>query len=225
MMVAMKHPTDLKGMRFGRLLVLKETPRIRGKRMWATICDCGKRTLKQHHCLTLGNSKSCGCLQYENLLKSHTTHGLTGTKIAKTWEWIKARCLNKKSSYFHRYGGRGIGICQNILRGPHVLLKILGERPEKFSIERKNNDLGYTCGKCKECRSKGWPLNIKWASMKEQLRNTQRNRLMTIGGKTKCAIEWAELAGVKPVTFYSRINKLGWTPERAISRTLKKGEW
>ncbi len=221
----MKHPIDLRGMKFARLLVLRELPRRGRVRVWKCKCDCGKMTTTQHHSLVLGGTLSCGCLRTERHRAAITTHGLTGTKIAKTWEWIKARCLNKKNPQFRNYGGRGIKICQNILQGPHVLFKILGERPEKFTIERKDNDIGYTCGRCKECKSKGWPLNIKWASMKEQARNTRRARMITIQGKTRCASEWAELSEIKPVTFYSRINKLGWTGERAISRTLKKGEW
>jgi len=54
---------DLKGQRFGRLVVLKEAGRSQDKRvLWQCKCDCGKKRIIRGHDLIEGKTKSCGCL-------------------------------------------------------------------------------------------------------------------------------------------------------------------
>lgn len=36
----------------------------------------------------------------------HKTHGLTGTRVYKTWESMKSRCYNKNDGKYEKYGGR-----------------------------------------------------------------------------------------------------------------------
>jgi hypothetical protein len=43
------------------------------------------------------------------------THGMSNSKIYKTYQKIKERCYNKNSRNYHNYGGRGITICQEWL--------------------------------------------------------------------------------------------------------------
>lgn len=58
---------DLTGMRFGRLLVLKESHKDKhGKYHWSCICKCGKNiTVSGGHLLS-GHTQSCGCISIEN---------------------------------------------------------------------------------------------------------------------------------------------------------------
>jgi hypothetical protein len=60
---------DLKGEKFGRLLVVDEAEsRYYGKQkivMWNCICDCGKTVVVRSGALRNGNTKSCGCLNHE----------------------------------------------------------------------------------------------------------------------------------------------------------------
>lgn len=61
---------NLIGKRFGRLLVLKESMlHKRGKIFWECICDCGNKTTVVGVSLKNGNTKSCGCLCKEKLIK------------------------------------------------------------------------------------------------------------------------------------------------------------
>lgn len=58
---------DMKGKRFGRLLVVKEIPE-RSKNhevMWECICDCGNTTTAPTGGLLKGFNLSCGCLNRE----------------------------------------------------------------------------------------------------------------------------------------------------------------
>lgn len=69
---------DLTGQRFGRLTVLERgedyiappnfTTGIRGRSpRWVCQCDCGNRVSVIAQSLTIGRTKSCGCLRIEKL--------------------------------------------------------------------------------------------------------------------------------------------------------------
>ena len=86
---------DLIGQKFGRLTVVAESPsRVTGvgyrTTMWECRCDCGNTVVVRAKCLLGGVTKSCGCLQREQLtngiekdlallkfLKNKNTHILT----------------------------------------------------------------------------------------------------------------------------------------------------
>ena len=53
---------DLKGQRFGRLVVIKRDGTINRCATWRCKCDCGRRTVVKSKDLLSGNTKSCGCL-------------------------------------------------------------------------------------------------------------------------------------------------------------------
>lgn len=52
---------DLKGKRFGRLLVLEEFGRLGSNVAWKCLCDCGKETIVRGADLKSGHTQSCGC--------------------------------------------------------------------------------------------------------------------------------------------------------------------
>ncbi|EOX2763179.1 hypothetical protein ACPE41_000026 [Enterococcus hirae] len=39
-------------------------------------------------------------------------HGMSGTRIYKTWHNIRSRCKNPNASKYENYGGKGITICE-----------------------------------------------------------------------------------------------------------------
>jgi hypothetical protein len=59
---------------------------------------------------------------------------------------------------------------------PANVVALIGERPSRrMQIDRKDNNLGYTCGQCAECLAKMWPLNIQWSNRMNQNRNKRNN--------------------------------------------------
>lgn len=72
---------NLIGYRFGRLTVIEETST---SCRWKCQCDCGNIHEATSSNLRGGKTKSCGCLKRELVSKmqrrTHTTHGLTGTR-------------------------------------------------------------------------------------------------------------------------------------------------
>lgn len=57
---------DLIGMRFGKLIVIKKTDKIKnGNYYWLCKCDCGLEKEVLSTCLRYGDTKSCGCYRSE----------------------------------------------------------------------------------------------------------------------------------------------------------------
>ena len=82
----------------------------------------------------------------------------------------------------------------------------MGEPPEGFSLDRINNLKGYS------------KKNCRWVPLAEQARNTRRQRLY----KGVCLSEAARAAGLTPDIVFDRVNKLGWTVERALTTPKKQ---
>jgi hypothetical protein len=59
--------TDLRGNRYGRLLVIRYEKK---HRQWLCLCDCGGKAFRQANKLKTGAHKSCGCLVSEVASKS-----------------------------------------------------------------------------------------------------------------------------------------------------------
>jgi hypothetical protein len=92
-------------------------------------------------------------------------HGKTGTKEFNIWKSMKQRCYNKKNKSYKNYGGRGIKMCDRWKNSFIEFYKDVGKKPEGLSINRKNNDEGYT------------PQNCEWSNRKEQNRNSRNCKL------------------------------------------------
>ena len=56
----------------------------------------------------------------------------------------------------------------------------LGPRPSRsHSVDRRDNDKGYLCGRCEECERNGWPPNCRWATKREQNENQRKIAALT----------------------------------------------
>lgn len=64
----MTRVADIKGQRFGRLVVLERADSRRGEAYWLCGCDCGEPATIRGTNLRSGTTQSCGCLQVERTI-------------------------------------------------------------------------------------------------------------------------------------------------------------
>jgi hypothetical protein len=192
---------------YGRLTVIRcvrdGAPRVR---RFECQCSCTNKCEVSWRGLTEATTRSCGCLYRER--KPNQSHGLYLSRVYASWESMKARCFNPHATKHDLYGGRGITVCSHLLSSVINLIDIIGDRPPGKSLDRICVNSNYSCGKCVQCIENGWPLNIKWSTQKEQMRNTRANRLITINGQTMPLIAWSEKLNMKPHRVLIHVRKL-----------------
>lgn len=212
---------DISGRKFGRLLAIKVVGSKNGA-VWLCKCDCGKETKVRSSALSTGSTQSCGSHRIEAVVKSNFKHGLSKTPEYVAWRAMISRCYNPKNASYKIYSRRGITVCGGWFDSFENFLLDIGKRPNgRMSLDRIDNDMGYNCGRCHECKYRRLSLNCRWATTKVQTRNASYNRVVDIGGIKKCLVEWAEYYGIKTNRIFKR-EKTGMTIQEAITKPLQK---
>ena len=193
---------NLVGMKFGKLTVIGFCYMgSKGHSYWLCQCECGNYKVVRGSHLKSGNVKTCGCIA------PRKTHGMSKTRIYNIWSKMLQRCYLKSNHAYSRYGGRGIIVCKEWHKfEPFYDWSIKHGYSGSLSIDRINNDGNYE------------PSNCRWATPKQQANNTRKNRLITFDGRTKTMIQWAREKGIKQSTLSMRINKYGWSVEKALGK-------
>lgn len=153
---------DLTGRTFGRLLVVERGENIGGHTAWECECECGSVVLVRYQSLVNGQTKSCGCLRSDIMTATQLKHGHYNSTTYHSYHSMKARCLNKNHRQFKDYGGRGIKISKYWINDFGRFLKDMGERPLGKTLDRIDNNKGYSKSNC------------KWSTRKEQNNNKRK---------------------------------------------------
>lgn len=141
----------LQGQTFGRLKVIKESKKIKGRIAWVCLCVCGNYTQVATKELRNGNKTNCGCLNKTGNYK----HGYNCIgnihPLYKVWIGIKKRCYDKNFKQFKDYGGRGISICDKWLNDPKEFIEwgLANGYRKGLDIDRINNDGEYSPENCR----------------------------------------------------------------------------
>lgn len=193
---------------FGRWTVLSYAGSRDGNAYWICQCDCGTTKEVCGGSLNRGDTRSCGCLQREQLLARSTTHGKTRSPEYHSWNHMLRRCYNQRDWKYPQYGGRGIAVCERWQDSFEAFYEDMGDKPSaQHSIEREDNDGNYEPGNC------------VWATPNQQARNRRSSRMLAFGGRTQCISDWAEELGMSRDTIRKRLNA-GWSVERALTETV-----
>jgi len=194
---------DLSGVRFGMYVALSYA----GDSSWLCKCDCGTESVVATSNLTTGNSHSCGCRREHVSRDKALRHGLADSRIHRSWMSMRRRCEDHNHSAYANYGGRGIVVCARWQKFENFAAD-MGPMPRGYTLDRIDVNGNYE------------PSNCRWASYKQQARNTRTNRLLTCNGETHCVAEWAEIKGMSVKTLGTRLSR-GWTIERALNHAVQ----
>lgn len=194
------------GKRFGRLLVVSFNSTYSRGAIWNCICDCGKEVAVSSRHLMDGGTNSCGCLRTEVLKAKSFVHGYAkagGKKITEYYAWhsMKDRCLREKHPCYHRYGGRGITVCDRWVNSFQNFLDDMGFKPyKKATLDRVDNNKGY------------YKENCRWVDFSVQNNNRSNNVFISYKDKTLSKAQWARLLKIEPTNFQNQI-KIKTLPE------------
>lgn len=132
-------------------------------------------------------------------------HGAYKTAEYAAWKAMKWRCNPKNKASRKYYFERGIHVCAEWLHDFKAFLAHIGPMPVPgMEVDRIEGINGYQ------------PGNVRWATRKQQMRNTDRALKITIGAETLSASEWAERSGIPLNTIVYR-NRRKWPAEELLS--------
>lgn len=175
--------------KYGRLTVKEYAGNDKWRAaMYLCECECGNKvTIRGEH-LRSGHTESCGCLHSERSRK----HGLRKNRLYSIWNTMINRCTNQERKGSHLYVGRGIKVCEEWEDITNFIKWAEPGYREGLTLDRKDNNGDYE------------PDNCRWATPKEQARNTRRNINILHNGAVKTLAEWAEISGIKYATLLYR---------------------
>lgn len=180
---------DMVGRKFGRLTVLRkdgETKERKHRVKWLCRCDCGVTTSVYTSNLLKGITKSCGCLFKERV----TSHGLSKSKIYRTWASMISRCKYDNFPSYPWYGGRGIKVCDRWKKFENFYDDIGKFKKPGTQLDRIDTNGNYE------------PSNCRWVTPHENNLNKRNNVFVTINGIKKRWVEWRK--DIRNLTKYEK---------------------
>lgn len=176
---------DITGNTYGEWKVLEFVPAEKKGSRWLCECSCGNQRVVYSGHLKNGASKSCGCKMPKGESHVRYKHGMSETPEFKIWLQMHTRCYNPNAKGWEHYGGKGVYVCDRWKEDFTAFYADMGPRPSpNHSIDRYDIDRGYEPGNC------------RWATDKEQARNTSRTKWVTYEGKRMSLAEACELSGM-----------------------------
>jgi hypothetical protein len=117
------------------------------------------------------------------------------------------RCTNPRQPVYKYYGARGIKVCERWLKFANFLAD-MGVRPPDKTLDRIDNERGYEPGNC------------RWATHKEQMRNTRAVGYVYLNGNRVSVTGAADELGFPSRRIYWQVHKHGITHQQAMEKIL-----
>jgi len=193
--------------RYWKITILYEVESIKYLRYVQGKCDCG--VIKKMALWNLRSWKIISCWCHK--IKIKTTHWLSKTRIYHIWQSMKNRCSNTNATCYKDWWGRWINVCIRWLNGFEYFYEdMIKWYSDNLSIDRIDNNKWY------------YKENCRWATQKEQARNTRKNIIY----KWKCISEWCEELWLNRNTVWTKlqrnttINKALWFEEKSTYKNI-----
>lgn len=181
---------DITHQRYGRLVAVERVATAgRHRSVWRFKCDCGEVVDRVIDPIRSGLVNSCGCIRKEKTSARAFVHGHRrygkSSKTLMAYEKAKSRCNNPNDARYRTYGERGIKMCDRWMQGFSNFLADMGECPEGLTLERIDNNSGYTPGNC------------RWATREDQAKNKTNNVIVYHEGERLILADFARLMNVE----------------------------
>jgi len=152
---------------------------------------CGNMFIVSRPNILSGNTKDCGCKRSEKISIAVTKHNKVKSGAYSSWYKMKQR-IRLGSKHSEIYGK----ITMDDRWNDFVeFYKDMGDRPNGHTLDRIDNNKGYSKDNC------------RWTTNKQQCRNRSTNRIIEYNGKSMCLVEWAEELNLHRDTITRRIKK------------------
>lgn len=211
----MTEKIDMIGKHFGRLTVIRENGKSKnGSLMYLCECECGNFVTVRGISLRNGDCRSCGCLRKEVSSIGNSTHGHSNERLFNVWRGMIKRCYDVNHPSYHRYGGRGIKVCDKWLNSYEAFRDFMlangypeNAGPYEYSIDRIDNDGNYDENNCRVVTAKIQSLN------------KSNNHRISFKGEEMTITEAAQKCGLTNKQVFNRLDK-GWDLKRALTQPL-----
>jgi hypothetical protein len=121
-----------------------------------------------------------------------TTAEIQYTRVS--WRRCISRCHNPKDPDYHRYGAKGIVVCDRWRNSFLAFMEDMGPRPQGLTLDRIESSGNYEKDNC------------RWADSPTQNRHAQH--LIEYNGETLPLGEWAKRLGIKQTTLTMRLKRM-----------------
>lgn len=200
------------GDRFGYLTVIREvepniTPCGTVQRKFLCRCDCGSEVIHSLGAFRRSSNCSCGCKNYDiGSLNRKYTKEQTSSFLYSTWQGMKQRCLDPKSTSYYLYGGRGIKVCNEWLYDYTKFYDwaLSNGASKEMTLDRIDVNGDYE------------PSNCRWADAYTQANNTRQNRFIEYNGERLSVMQWSRRTGIKESAIRARLDLYGYSIGEAL---------
>lgn len=194
------------GVQYNYLTVLKLDERDNNWKMrFICKCDCGNVKSYDAYSVKSGSTKSCGCKKSSFCKEANVRHGMSKTRLFKTWCSMKRRCYGKSSDTYKYYGKRGINVCEDWMIFENFMnWAFKSGYSDNLTIERLDVNGNYC------------PENCTWIERALQQKNKRSNVIIEYNGETKILKDWCTELNIDYKTASGRL-KSGWDIERTFS--------
>lgn len=131
-------------------------------------------------------------------------------KMRLVLDHLRSRCTNPKDIMYHRYGGRGIGVCERWGKLYNFYHDMSPSYKPGLQLDRIDNDGDYS------------PENCRWVTRTQQARNKSNNRLVNYDGQIKPLAAWGEEYGISRSTLNQRFYVYKWSIQQCLTTPVRK---
>jgi hypothetical protein len=149
--------------------------------LWQMQCLCGNSYIAYATRVRSGKNKQCRQCLIKSISDNKKVHGMRGSTEYRSWQAMKARCLNPSNKDYKSYGEKNIFICDSWLNSFESFYQDMGAKPKGYSIDRIDNTKGY------------YPENCRWASRSQQQQNKRNSCVWVIKDKEFLSLKEAAI--------------------------------